>query len=175
MLGTKVARRALFVAGASTVIAVQAMTSIPGASAASPGLGGRIRPNEVFGALVNGQNGKASPVAIQMACFGPLRPGETGHPMAGQTVTVFRPEDLPGTFGNTGPNGTEIGAFFGAPPPAPAATSGPVWFHYYVTKKIPTSEILPCSGTGNVIFVPFPMSPGKSIDVVVPVAYLGQP
>jgi hypothetical protein len=156
------------------MIAVQAITSIPGASAASPS-GNRIRPNEVFGALVNGVSGLGSPAVIQMACFGPLKPGETGHPLAGQTVTVFRGEDPPPNFGNTGPNGTEIGAFFGAPPPAAAASSGPVWFRYWVTKKIPRSEILPCSGSGNVIFVPFPMSPGKSKDVVVPVTYVGQP
>jgi len=108
-----------------------------------------------------------------MACAGPIKPGETGHPVAGQTVTVFQPEAIVGHFGNTGAHGREIGAFFGAPPPASDVTSGPVIFRYYVTKKIPTSEVLPCSGSGHVIFVPLPVTPAK--DVVVPVTYVGQP
>ncbi|MGO9196790.1 MAG: hypothetical protein ACLQK4_06650 [Acidimicrobiales bacterium] len=136
-----------------------------------------IGPNQTFGALVNGKKGVSHPVPIQMACFGPVTPGETGHPMKGQTVRVFAPKGTKGPFGNTGANGTEIGAFFGAPPPSTAAasSSGPVWFHNYVTKPIPTSEVLPCYGTGHVIFVPLPFSPGSEVDVVVPVAYVGQP
>jgi hypothetical protein len=129
----------------------------------------------VFGALVNGENGSNSPVVIEMACFGPLKPGETGHPLAGQTVSVFQPEVIYGSFGNTGSQGHEIGAFFGPPPPAPSPAGGPVIFHRYVTKKIPTSEVLPCAGTGHVTFVPLPMSPGSEKDVVIPVSYVGQP
>jgi hypothetical protein len=89
-----------------------------------------------------------------------------------------------GDFGNTGANGDEIGGFFDAPPPvaessaaavAGPAAGGPVMFHRYVTKKIPTSEVLPCSGTGEVFFVPLPMSPGSEQDVVVPVSFVPQP
>jgi len=161
--------------GLGALVAVQVMVGAAVAGAQPPG-GGHIRPNQVFGALVNGKNGSASPVEIQMACFGPLKPGETGHPLAGQTVSVFQPEAINGLFGNTGAHGREIGAFFGAPPPgATPAAGGPVIFHRYVTKKIPTSEVLPCAGTGHVIFVPLPMSPGSENDVVIPVTYVGQP
>jgi hypothetical protein len=161
-----------------------AMQVVAGAAVAGaqPPSGPRIRPNQVFGALVNGESGVSAPVAIQMACFGPLRPHTTGHPLAGQTVTVFLPVAITSASGNTGANGHEIGAFFGAPPPgagarrsASAAAGGPVIFYHYVTRRIPTSEVLPCSGTGQVYFVPLPMSPGSERDVVIPVAYVGQP
>jgi hypothetical protein len=44
-----------------------------------------------------------------MACFGPTRPGRTGHPLAGQQLTVFIPEVLilPSP-GNTGARGRGI-------------------------------------------------------------------
>jgi hypothetical protein len=175
------------VAGMATLASLFAVQLAVGAgiAGAQAPAGGRIRPHQVFGALVNGKNGVSSPVEIQMACAGPIKKGETGHPVAGQTVTVFQPEAIAGHFGNTGGHGREIGAFFGAPPPASGATSrpavssapvtssGPVIFRYYGTKKIPTSEVLPCSGSGHVIFVPLPVTPAK--DVVVPVTYVGQP
>ncbi|MGD0083154.1 MAG: hypothetical protein ABSD78_08150 [Acidimicrobiales bacterium] len=175
MLSTRRVRRAAVLSGLGALVAVQVVAGAAVVGAQSPG-GGRIHPNQVFGALVNGENGAESPVEIQMACFGPLKPGETGHPIAGQTVTVFQPEAITGDFGNTGAHGHEIGAFFIAPPPgAGAAAGGPVIFHRYVTKKIPTSEVLPCAGTGQVYFVPLPMSPGSEKDVVIPVTYVGQP
>ena len=175
MSSTRRVRRAAVVGGLGALMAMQAVAATAVAQAQPPG-GGRVRPNQVFGALVNGQNGMAAPVAIQMACFGPVKPGETGHPMAGQTVRVFQPEAIYGTWGNTGAHGHEIGAFFGPPPPAASAPAGgPVIFLHYVTLKIPTSEILPCDGTGRVYFIPLPMSPKSEKDFVVPVNYVGQP
>jgi hypothetical protein len=180
MLSTRRVPRAAVVCGLGALVAMQVLTGT--AAGAQPAGGGRIRPNQVFGALVNGENGVASPVVIQMACYGPEKPGQTGHPLKGQTVTVFLPVAVAGAFGNTGAHGHEIGAFFNAPPPdaiapagATAAAGGPVFFQRYTTKKIPTSEVLPCSGTGQVYFVPLPMSPGTEQDVVIPVAYAGQP
>ena len=88
-------------------------------------------------------------------------------------MTVEQPAVISSADGNTGANGDEIGAFFYAPPPgAGAATSGPVIFHRYLTKPIPTSEVLPCSGSGDVTFVALPMSPGSEKDVVIPVRYV---
>ncbi len=159
---------------------------IAGAGASTTSTATSIGPNQVFGALVNGKKGVTKPVTIWMACGGPVSTTSTGHPVGGQTVRVFEPKGTKGPLGNTGANGDEIGAFYGAPPPsavvtrAAAATdstvttgsSGPVWFQHYATRKIPTSEILPCGGTGNVIFVPLPMSPGSEVDVVVPVIYV---
>jgi hypothetical protein len=168
-------RRAAVMGGLAALVAIQVVGGVT-AAAAQPSGGVRIGPNQVFGALVNGENGTASPVVIQMACAGPEKPGSTGHPLAGQTLTVFLPVDVAGAYGNTGANGDQIGAFFDAPPPGDAAArGGPVFFRRYVTKKIPTSEVLPCSGTGHVFFVPLPMSPGTEQDVVVPVAYVGEP
>jgi hypothetical protein len=40
-----------------------------------------IGPNQYFSGVVNGHTGHAT---INMACFGPIRPGQTGHPLAGQ-------------------------------------------------------------------------------------------
>ena len=156
------------------VASTEALSS--GAGAAVPPQG-KVRPNQYFSASVNGQLGIGAPAAIQMACFGPLRPGQTGHPMAGQTVEVFRPEVIVAHQGFTGPNAHSISVFLSGPPPAPASAAGNVTLtRYAVPKKIPTSLVLPCSGTGNVTFAPFPTTPiGPASDAVVPVTYVGQP
>lgn len=146
-----------------------------GAVTANPN---KVGPNQYFGALVNGSNGIAAPAPIRMACFGPIQLGQTGHPMAGQTIEVVRPVSTAGSLGFTGANGTSIVAFFGPLPPtaAPAATKSTVTFKRYgVAKKIPTSLVLPCYGTGNVNFVPLPMSPPNSRNATVAVTYIGQP
>ena len=80
--------------------------------------------------------------------------------------------------GFTGPNAKYIQAFFGAPPPSPAGPAGgaDVFTRYGVPKPISTSLLLPCSGTGNVYFVPLPMTPiGPARIATVHVSYVGQP
>ena len=141
---------------------------------------GKVGPNQEFAASVNGQLGIGAPAAIRMACVGPILQGQTGHPLPGQTVKVFRPEVIVTNNGFTGPSAHEITAFFNAPPPSPAAVPpslGNVTFHRYaVPQAIPTSLVLPCGGKGNVYFVPLPKSPlGPARDAVVPVTYVGQP
>jgi hypothetical protein len=167
--------RTLVILGASLVVASPAALASAAGAAIPPQ--GKIGPNQYFSASVNGQLGIGASATIQMACFGPLRPGQTGHPMAGQTVEVFRTEVIVAHEGFTGPNAHSISAFFNAPPPSPATAAGNVTFtRYAVPKKIPTSLVLPCSGTGNVYFVPFPKTPtGPAMDAAVPVAYVGQP
>jgi hypothetical protein len=138
-----------------------------------------IRPHQVYGADVNGHSPSSGRVIIVMNCQLPLKSGETGHPASGQTVRVFLATSVAksGT-GKTGPHGHEIAVFFNAPPPAPvigsptSAGGGPLYFHEYRTKQIPTSEVFPCNGKGNVFFIPFPMGPGNGTDVVVPVRYV---
>jgi hypothetical protein len=72
--------------------------------------------------------------------------------------------------GYTGNSATSIGVFFGAPPPA--AGPGQVSFtRYGVPKAIPTSLELPCGGSGQVTFVPFPQSPPTSRAATVPVVF----
>jgi len=175
------------------LIAVAATLLMVASASATIPPQGKVGPNQYFNGLVNGQYGLGAPVSIQMACFGPLRPGETGHPMAGQTVEVLRPVVIVvGHTGFTGPLGNRIMAFFGPPPPLPVVTgptpvsvtppttTGTVTFkHYGVVKAIPTSLVLPCSGTGHVFFVPMPFTPPMSGSIpqpsVVPVSYVGQP
>jgi hypothetical protein len=160
------------------LLATTALPGVAGAHRVPPPFGGRIKPHQVYSATVNGRSNADGPVVIEMACFGAIRPGQTGHPMRGQTLAVEGPNVVVGTPGNTGANGTEIGAFFGAPPPAiepgTGATGGPVYFRRYGRQLIPVAEVLPCGGSGQVTFVPLPLQPGAG-DVVVPVTYVGQP
>ena len=136
---------------------------------------GPVGPKQYFTGVINGKDGNTViPIVIRMACFGPILPGETGHPMAGQTLAVHQlfPPTPTGSLGYTG-NDAEIGVFFGAPPPA-AATSTPVFTHYDRTKPLPTSLTLPCAGTGTVFFAPIPVIP-PSRSATVPVRFVGQP
>ena len=155
---------AAFIAASSTGVTMAWAQGGPGT--------GPIRPHQAFFGLINGSDGINGRVTINMACFGPVRPGQTGHPMSGQSVGVGQPEVIEGTFGNTGSSGRSIGAFFGAPPPT--ASSGSVTFHRYETRKMPTSLVLPCSGSGTVTFVALPMSPSER-SFGVPVNFAGQP
>jgi hypothetical protein len=139
-----------------------------------------VGPKQYFTGVVNGHEGNTViPIAIRMACFGAVRPGETGHPMAGQTLSVhqlFPPVATAGSLGFTG-NDAEIGVFFAAPPPAArsaAVTTTPIFRRYDVSKRLPTSLTLPCAGTGTVYFVPIPVIP-PSRAATVPVDFVGQP
>ena len=169
------------------VVALGAAVLLPAgpvAGAGPPGHG-RVGHNQRFVASVNGATGVAVPATIRMGCFGPLVPGQSGHPLAGQFVEVYRPQVIVAGLGFTGPTATTIQAFFGAPPPSPmspaeagaGAGAGAVAFSRYgIRKAIPTSLTLPCAGTGNVYFVPLPRTPlGPASDAVVHVAYVGQP
>jgi len=145
---------------------------------ALPASAGRVGPNQYFTGVINGKDGNTIiPIVIRMACFGPIKPGETGHPEAGQTVAVhqlFPPSATP-TLGFTG-NDSEIGAFFNAPPPAgaPIAATTPIFTRYDRPQPLPTSITLPCAGTGTAYFVPIPVIP-PSRAATVPVRYVGQP
>jgi hypothetical protein len=157
--------------GAAVLIAACVATGTIPAAATSP----PVRPHEHFIGLINGRTGHPHRVVIQMACFGAVRPGETGHPMGHQTVAVAKVGRHHSHAGYTG-TGTFIGAFFGAPPPASSApsTAAYVAFYRYRTKKLPTSLVLPCSGNGTVTFVALPMN-FHSRSYGVPVTFEGQP
>ena len=143
----------------------------------------RIGPDQFFTGVINGTAGNTStPVPIQMGCFGPLHPGETGHPLGGQTLAVHQlfPPAAASSLGRTGDDST-IDVFFGAPPPASGpltragVTSHTVGFdHYDRTKAIPRSLVLPCSGTGTVWFVPVPVVPPSQSQAVA-VQFESQP
>ena len=131
-----------------------------------------VRSHQHFIGLINGRTGHSRPVIIQMACFGAIRPGQTGHPMAHQTVSVQEVGAHHAHAGYTG-TGTYIGAFFGAPPPADSST-GHVTFYRYRTKKLPTSLVLPCAGNGTVTFVALPLN-FRERSFGVRVTFEGQP
>jgi len=163
---------------AAGVAAVVACATV-GALSAAPGLafvpGGAVKPKQYFVATVNGSSGQPDRAVIRMACYGPIQPGQTGHPLSGQTVAVTRVAASTAGAGYTGVRANAIGAFFGPPPPsASPVASSYVNFGHYVTKAIPTSFELPCAGTGQVTFVPLPLDPSER-DVVVPVSFVGQP
>jgi len=145
-----------------------------------PARAGTVGPKQYFTGVINGKDGNTTtPITIVMACVGPIRPGQTGHPVAGQTLAVhqlFPPAATAGTLGQTG-NDSQIGVFFNAPPPAGRirpATGTPVFTRYDTPRPLPTSLTLPCQGTGTVWFTPIPVVP-PSQSATVPVRYVGQP
>jgi hypothetical protein len=138
-----------------------------------------VGPNQFFTGVINGHDGNTTiPIVIRMACFGAIRPGETGHPMAGQTLAVhqlFPPTTTAGSLGFTG-NDSQIGVFFNTVPPVARSSSAstPNFRRYDVTKPLSTSLTLPCGGSGTVYFVPIPVIP-PSRAATVPVEFVGQP
>jgi hypothetical protein len=160
--------------------ALVGLTLVTCGAAVLPAQAGPVGPKQYFTGVINGKDGNTIvPIVIRMACFGPIKPGETGHPMKGQTVAVHQlfPPSPTGSLGYTG-NDAHIGAFFNAPPPASAgariATSTPIFTKYDRPQPLPTSITLPCGGTGTAYFVPIPVVP-PSRAATVPVRYVGQP
>jgi hypothetical protein len=148
--------------------AVTAALAVATPVMAAAGSHSKVAPHEFFSATVNGSTGEEGPVKVAVVCAGP---SATGHPLAGQTVGVKLvpvPSSGATSLGYTGSNGTSIGAFFGAPPPANGTGAGSVNFRVYRTKLIPTSLVLPCSGSGHVTFVPLPnLPPAQGISIPV--------
>ncbi|HXQ44893.1 MAG TPA: hypothetical protein VN816_09670 [Acidimicrobiales bacterium] len=159
------------------VLAATAAAALPAGAVGK----GKVGPKQYFTGVINGTDGNTvNPITIEMACFGPLHPGQTGHPLKGQTLAVhqlFPPGPASGSLGYTGTD-SEIGVFFNAPPPAGsaarAAAGTPVFLRYDRPRPLPTSLTLPCSGTGTVWFVPIPVVPPSSA-ASVPVQFAGQP
>jgi len=153
--------------GLAGVVAVSGVFAGVGAAWSQTPPISKILPNQQFVGLVNGRTQGAT---INMACFGPITPGEQGHPFGGQWAEVLRAEAI-ATFGFTGSLGTSIVADF----PGTSATPQRLTFSYYgVQDPIPTSFLLPCGGQAPVVFHPEPTSPtAKSFTVTV--TFVGQP
>ncbi len=147
------------------------MLAALGSAVGPAGAGERIRPHQYFGGAVNHQTSQPYGVTVRMACFGAIRPGQTGHPMGGQTISVFEPNG-PGEWGYTG-GAHSITAWFGAAPGQPGFTGQKVDFRRYRTKALPTSLELPCQGSGFVYFQASDMAPAR--DFRVALSYVGQP
>lgn len=163
--------RRLFV---RTVMFVAATALVLGTASAGAAISphGRIGPRQVFIGLVNGDPGINHHAQIRVACPGPIRPGQTTHPLAHQPLKVTRRAATGTKFGYTGPRGTHINAYLGIPPSA-SDSGGIATFTYYdAPKPIPTTLDVPCSGSGHITFIPFPRDPGKSRAFVVPVDFV---
>ncbi|QMU76878.1 hypothetical protein GXW83_15210 [Streptacidiphilus sp. PB12-B1b] len=120
-----------------------------------------IGPGQYFTGLVDNVSSQA---VIKVVCPGPVVPGETGHPLAGQTVEALpAAASSASTAGYTGSAADRINVDFGA-----TSTTAPVTLtHWAVQAAIPTSLLLPCSGSGTVVFVPAPASPTAQAATVV--------
>jgi hypothetical protein len=139
----------------SGVVLVTAVVSLAfGAVAGAQPASVTIAPHQTFIGLVNGQQANAS---VDVVCPGPLRLGQMGHPAGGQTVEVSSPAPSTALAGATGSRGRSITAQFVTPS---AAATSTVTFTAYGTQPIPTTGMLPCNGSGTVVFSPLPTGHG---------------
>jgi hypothetical protein len=153
-----------------TITALVALLAIASSGLAQAHItGNHVRPHQLFMGLVNGRPGIVRPVVIKVVCPGPAQTGQTGHPVAGQTVAVIPSATVDSHDGYTG-HDHMIGAFLGPLPPSATSSTYVALRHYGVRRRIPTSALFPCSGSGRVTFIPLPLDP-TSRDSVVPVVY----
>jgi len=148
MLGKMAIRVASRVVLGSAVVSL-AFGAVAGAQPASS----RIAPHQTFVGLVNGDQVSAS---VDVLCPGPIRVGQMGHPAGGQTIGVSTPAPPIAGTGNTGSRGRSITAQFITA--STAAGVPAVTFSAYGTLPIPTTGMLPCSGSGAVVFSALPTS-----------------
>jgi hypothetical protein len=131
-----------------TAVLTLAFGAVAGAQPASM----TIAPHQTFIGLVNGEQVSAS---VDVVCPGPMRLGQMGHPAAGQTVGVSSPAPPIAWTGDTGSRGRTITAEFITPS---AVATPAVTFSRYGTEPIPTTGMLPCNGSGAMVFSPLPTS-----------------
>jgi hypothetical protein len=112
-----------------------------------------IGPHQHFVGLVNGKSMKAT---VIVACPGPVWIGRMGHPVGG-TIAVEPPSTVAGPSGYTGSRGRSVVATFVVPVDTPPTNSA-LTFTQYGSQPIPSSLLLPCSGSGVVVFTPEPTS-----------------
>jgi hypothetical protein len=150
---------------------VGALAVCPGAVAAVPDPVA-IGPNQAFLGSVNDASSNAE---IQMACFGPVRPGEVGHPFSGQSLEVeLASSASAGPFGFTG-DAHEIDATFALPSAAGSTSELLAKFSsYYVVAAISTGAVFPCYGHGDIAFTPVAGGP-LARPWNVEVTFVGQP
>jgi hypothetical protein len=153
---------------ACAVAAVAVAPAVASASplAAAPGAAGPVQdpipiePNGFFSGYINGH--PPGQAIIYTGCFGPGTPGETGHPLAGQTIEV-KPANAAGSAVDVGYTGSAAHSIVATLGPSAASNSILADFtSYYVIDYLPTTITVPCSGTGVVTFTPLPTSPTAS-------------
>lgn len=156
-------------AGLVAAAAVGLAAAAPASAATTAAIG----PNQYFVADVDGQ--VIGPATIQMACFGPVYQGETGHPAAGQYVEVLPPTSTTGSIGYTGSlaNAINVAIVYSQDTVSHVVPVGTVTA-YGMPVQIPTSLVLPCYGSGTAVFDPTPTSAtAKAADLAV--NFAGQP
>lgn len=134
----------------AVAVSAGALGSAPGAVLASPIQDPvPIGPNQMFVGLANGTSSDA---VIDIACFGPIHPGQTGHPMAGQTVEVQA--NFGGPDGGFTGNARRIIARLSFRAPTRMAIPVATFSNYFLAAPISTALTFPCSGSGSVAFRP---------------------
>jgi len=137
-----------------------ALAALIGTVGAAPTAGAQsvtpVGPHQSFFGLVNGTHPTA---VIKVFCPGPIRVGQTGHPVGGQTLGVkLGPASTAVDSGFTGSLGRAIVVTFVSPVTTPPATNPPITFRTYGTQPLPTSLVTPCAGRLPVVFSPEPTS-----------------
>jgi hypothetical protein len=158
---------------ASRVAVVSAVMLVAGGAIAAPAMadGGQVGPKQYFYGEVFGLASSTAQDVIQVSCVGPET---TGHPVADQYVAAhqfFPPVTT--SYGYTGNSGTEIDVnLIYSVGTITVATPTFATLTYYDTKaEIPPSLTVPCSGTGVVVFTPYPDSGGSGIASDVDVTF----
>jgi hypothetical protein len=148
-------RRNVTIAGVTAAVALVAGLVAPGAAAGAASTPpGPIAPGQTYFAVVNGVAVNAK---VVVACSAAVRPGQKGHPVSGQTIGVRSPSPSTVPTGFTGSLGRSIVAQLVSPTPTVAAAASVV-FDSYGTKALPTTWLVPCSGSGTITFNARPTS-----------------
>jgi hypothetical protein len=159
---------------AVTACAMAAVAAAPAVASASPVQDPiPIRPGQYFTGYINGH--PPGQAIIWTSCLGPIRPGQTGHPLANQTVEVTPAPISTGSAADLGYTGTAADSIVATLGPS-ATTSGVIatFTSYFVVQNIPTTITVPCSGTGVVTFTPVRGSP-TSFPAQLSVTFESQP
>ena len=156
---------------ASAALLAPALVAV--VAAAAPASATAIGPDQYFVADVNGH--VTGPAPIQMGCFGPIFPGETGHPLAGQYVEVLPPDTAAGSVGFTGSaaDAIDVSIIYSQGTITRVVPLGELT-SYGTKLAISTGLLLPCSGSATAVFDPTPTSPtAQAADLTV--NFVGQP
>jgi hypothetical protein len=154
------------VATAAAAVVASLAAVVPATAARAEPVVSPVGPNQYYVGVVNGTSDRA---VIRMECPGPIpSPTRLGRPLPGQTVAVRQVPGVISNVGFTGSAGREIVAFF-----SPSASGDPsvVLTAYGVNQEIRRSILLPCAGSGFVIFFARPFS-STTRSVTVPVTFV---
>ncbi len=142
-------RRVKWIAVVAAALVMSLSTGGTLAWAQSP-KGSSVGPHQFFVGTVNGL---AANAVITVVCPGP---SDVGHAVSGQTLQVNAAADTGTNVGFTGSKAKKIVADLAIAKKANGSLA--TFTRYGVPKPFPTSLLLPCSGTGIVIFDPTPGS-----------------